>query len=249
MMSAAAAPCCRSPQPALRETTSLRELSLQRTETLDLSFTVEAGRAYQLTVEKETSVYSLTYDRQAQLALPGRSGRGAAQGHKKAGGEEIRSLQKALRDSDLAVAGFQKLLHRFLKAVDPNYRERFRSFDPTAARVRAVEEEHAEYLAVNQTVTVTLTLPEDAPADYWSVESTAGRLRDFAVGLYGGGDRAEHADAMARAMEKGFREAQASFGGILPDISSQTVDLAKELLAQWAGAGATAETPALDLVA
>lgn len=249
MFATAAAPCCRSPQPALRETASLRALSLQRTETLDLSFTDEAGRAYQLTVERETSLASLTYDRQAQLALPGRSGRGLALGHGKDGLDEVASLRQALRESNLAVAGFQKLLHRFLKAVDPSYGERFRSFDPVAARVRAVEEEHAEFLAVTQTVTVTLAVPEGAPAGYWSVESTAGRLRDFAVSLYAGGDRGEHSATMARAMEQGFRDAQRAFGGTLPEISRQTVDLAQELLARWAQEGTSSGAPTLDLVA
>ncbi|MBE0617420.1 MAG: hypothetical protein IH608_05785 [Proteobacteria bacterium] len=249
MLTAAAAPCCRSPQPTLRESTALRELSLNSTETLDLSFTDEAGRAYQLTVVREESLYALTYDRQAQLALPGRNGRGLARGRHKGEGMDAGSLQQALRDSDLTVAGFQKLLHRFLKTVDSGYGERFRSFDPVAARAQAVEQEHAEFLAVNQTVTVTLTMPEDIPADYWSVESTAGRLRDFAVSLYGGGNRGEHRDAMVRGMEQGYREAQAAFGGALPDIARQTVDLAKDLLADWAEGESGAQPTVLDLVA
>ena len=136
------------------------------TETLNLSFQDEAGRAYQLTVEKETSVYALTYDRQARVASPGRHGRGLAQGHRKRGTQDLRHLQRALQDMDLTVAGFQKLLHRFLKATDPRYADHYRGSDPVEARTRAVESDHAEFLAVNQTVRVTLSMPEEVPSDY-----------------------------------------------------------------------------------
>ena len=242
----------RVPQRPVLETSSVQEVGMVATETLNLSFQDEAGRAYQLTVEKETSVYALTYDRQARVASPGRHGRGLAQGHRKRGTQDLRHLQRALQDMDLTVAGFQKLLHRFLKATDPRYADHYRGSDPVEARTRAVESDHAEFLAVNQTVRVTLSMPEEVPSDYWSVETTAGRLRDFAISLFAGGDRPAHAAEMARGMEQGYEEAQRAFGGTLPEVSRRTVDLAQELLAQWGsqdGEGLEAPVPALDLVA
>jgi len=251
-MIANATACCRPPQTFPRDTVSLREMSVQQNETVNLSFTDDAGRTYELTVEKETSLYAATYDRQAQLAGSGRRGHGVAHGRHHGRAGEGKRLERALRDRDLAVTGFQKLLHRFLKATNGDYADRYRSFDPLEERARAVESEHAEFLAVNQTVTITLQMPADVPSDYWSAESTAGRLRDFAVGLYSGGDRDEHVAEMVRGMEQGYADARAAFGGNLPDVSRQTVDLAKEMLAEWASQGAepTAdELPALDLVA
>lgn len=248
MLANAAGPCCRPVHPLSRETVSLRETSLASAETLKLSVTDEAGRSFDLSVERRTSAYALTYDRRAELPADARQGRGLALGHRKDARAEGLELRRAFREMDLAVAGFQKLLHRFLQAVDPGYAGRYRAFDPVAHRVGAVEQEYAEFLSVHQSVTVTLSMPADTPADYWSVESTAGRLRDFAVSLFAGGDRAAHAAEMARGMETGLRQARQAFGGTLPEISRQTVDLARELVAQWA-AEALPEVAGLDLVA
>jgi hypothetical protein len=248
MLAHAAGSCCRPVHPLSRETVSLRETSLSSAESLKLSFTDEAGRSFDLSLERRTSAYSLTYDRRGGLQPEAGQGRGLALGHRKEARSEALELRRAFREMDLAVAGFQKLLHRFLQAVDPGYARHYRSFDPVAARLGVVEHEYAEFLSVHQSVTVTLSMPADAPADYWSVEATAGRLRDFAVSLFGGGDRAFHAAEMARGMETGLRQAQQAFGGALPEISRQTVDLAKEWVAQWA-AEAVAEAPELDLVA
>ena len=91
-MIAHATACCRPPpQTFSREAVSLREMSLQQTETTNLSFTDEAGRTYQLTVEKETSLYAATYDRQAHLATSGRRGRHVKHGATMAGARITRS--------------------------------------------------------------------------------------------------------------------------------------------------------------
>ncbi len=251
-MIANATACCRPPQNYAQESVSFRELNVQQSQTVNLSFTDEAGRTYELTVEKQTSLYAATYDRQAQLSAPGGRGHHVDHGRHRGWAREGQSLERALRDTDLTVAGFHKILHRFLKAADRGYADHYRSLDPVEDRARAVEAEHTELLAVNQTVRITLQAPADAPADYWSVENTAGRLRDFAVGLYAGGDRAEHAAQMVEAMEKGYDDARTAFGGALPDVSRQTLDLAKELLSEWAGQaedGTSEQAPALDLVA
>jgi hypothetical protein len=252
-MIANATACCRPAPTNFQETLSLREMSVQQSQTVNLSFTDEAGRTYALTVDKNTSLYAATYDRQAQLAAPGRRGHGVAHGHHHGRRvEDGKRPERTFRQMDLTVTGFQKLLHRSLKAADRKYADHYRHSDPVETRAHAVEAEHAEFLAVNQTVTITLRAPADMPADYWSVENTAGRLRDFAVGLFAGGDRADHAEKMIAAMEQGYEDARTAFGGALPDVSRQTVDLAKELLTQWANQAdenAADQVPALDLVA
>jgi hypothetical protein len=71
---------------------------------------------------------------------------------------------------------------------------------------------------------------------YWSVENTATRMFDFATALFsdkGDGDRQKHLELMVAGMEKGYSEASEEMGE-LPDISRQTVDLAKEMLTEWA---------------
>lgn len=248
MLAHAAGSCCRPVHPLSREAVSLRETRLASAETLKLSFTDAEGRSFDLSVERRVSAYALTYDRRGGLPPEARQGSGLALGRRQDARNEALELRRAFREMDLAVAGFQKLLHRFLQAVDPDYARRYRSFDPVASRVGAVEQEYAEFLSVHQAVSVTLSMPADLPADYWSVEATAGRLRDFAVGLFAGGDRVAHAAEMAKGMETGLRQAEQAFGGWLPEISRQTVDLAKELVARWA-AEPLPEVPGLNLVA
>ena len=61
---------------------------------------------------------------------------------------------------------------------------------------------------------------------YYSVEETANRLFDFAVGLSGGDP--EKMKKMEAAVEQGFKEATKSWGKELPEISSRTYDEVKE---------------------
>ena len=87
-------------------------------------------------------------------------------------------------------------------------------------------------VAVSETVTIEM----DGAVDpgYWSAENTAGRLFDFAAGSFQGEDREKHAEKMFVAMEQGYQETANAFGGVLPEIVRETVDLAEEMLAQWA---------------
>lgn len=216
-----------------RETVRVRETAAHRVERFDAAYTDASGRAFHLSIERETSAYSLTYDRL------GRSGNDPKAG--------LGGLNDAFRDMDRAVGEFKQRLHRFLKAVDPGYAERFARPDHG---LRRAGQERVEVHAVQQTVTVRL---DRVDPEFWSVEATAGRLRDFAVGLFAGGDREEHAAAMGRAMELGYRGAEQAFGGGLPAIARRTVDLAKDLLAEWAGGeparGVAPAEGLLDLVA
>ena len=259
--------------PAYTETTRVREVAARQVETLDLTFTDPAGRAVRLSVERETSVYALTYDHRALLTgggpgadreiTPGNGGLlkefrgglgelrhdltgirhdlgGALNDMRTGGTYEADELSAALREMRVAVNGFKKLLHRFLKAVDPRYADTYRVDDPVEAGIRAFEHEHAGILAVRQTVTISV---EGAPdADEWSVEATARRLVDFATGLFPGGDRGEHLERMVDGMEQGYREAAKAFGGMLPPVARETVDLAEALLERWALDGGSETT-------
>lgn len=245
------APLSSPPPPAApQEGYRLQASTLQTVESLDLTFTDQAGQAYHLSVQRETSIYSLTYDRQARLPQASDPSVGEARGGQQRSG---RSRGHLPHGAD----GFGRLLHRFLKTADRGYADHYREKDPWKNRLPTSQGEHASYLAATRTVTVSIevTGPETVSGDPddWSAESTAARLRDFAVGLFRGGDRLAHAERMNGAMNAGYDRAQAAFGGTLPDIARQTIDLAKDLLGQWAdGAdqGAPSATEgALDLVA
>ncbi len=57
---------------------------------------------------------------------------------------------------------------------------------------------------------------------YWGVSQTSERIVDFATALTAGD--ATKIDSMMEAFEKGYAQAEKSFGSKLPDISSKTYD-------------------------
>ncbi|HSH70140.1 MAG TPA: hypothetical protein VK997_09485, partial [Deferrisomatales bacterium] len=159
--------------------------------------------------------------------------------------EEFHDLEKALKQSGIEIDGFSKMLHRMLKSVDRGYRDHFRHRDPLEEAIAASEQVHVEAAAVGQTMTLAM---DDVDPVYWNVENTAQRLVDFATGLYREGDRGEHVDQMVAAMKRGYAEAAQAFGGTLPEIADETIELAVQRLEEWA-AGDPAQEPVLDLVA
>lgn len=57
---------------------------------------------------------------------------------------------------------------------------------------------------------------------YWGVKQTSGRILDFATALTGGDP--DKIEDMRKAFEKGYKQAEKTWGGELPDISKQTYD-------------------------
>ena len=57
---------------------------------------------------------------------------------------------------------------------------------------------------------------------YWGVEATSKRIVDFAVALCG--DDKDKLEEMKEAFEKGFKQAEKTWGGELPDICQRTYD-------------------------
>jgi len=246
-------------------TTRIQELAAYRHESLDLTFQDGSNPAFHLSIQRETAVYVLTYDRTGAVLPAGRDV--VTPGHRdrldpladglkdlrhglrdlgkelkeslkelEEPGEirkEARDVLDAFREMRAAVNAFKKILHRFLKTVDPDYAERYGAADPVEDGIRAFEQENAGLVVVRQSIRIELE--GEADPEYWSAENTAGRLFDFAVGLFPGGDREEHAERMIRAMEIGYEEAREAFGGWLPPIARETVDLAAEMLREWAG--------------
>lgn len=66
---------------------------------------------------------------------------------------------------------------------------------------------------------------------YWGVEQTSDRMVSFAKAL--AGNDPEKADAMIKAVKKGFDEATKAWGDKLPDISQRTLDATIEKLNKW----------------
>lgn len=71
-----------------------------------------------------------------------------------------------------------------------------------------------------------------AAGGYYSAESVATRILDFAKALSGGD--ASKFKMLRDAVEKGFADATDALGGELPEISRQTYDLVQKGFDQWA---------------
>ncbi|MDF1551537.1 MAG: hypothetical protein P1P84_00680 [Deferrisomatales bacterium] len=253
------------PQPTpFRQTERLQEALSYRSESTDVRYTDADGRSFNLSLRTESISYAMTYDRAAQVRGgsppeighrehepaegPRRYGRGRHREIRKELRElheEFHDLEKALKQSGIEVEAFSKMLHRMLKSVDRGYRDHFRYRDPLEGAIVASEQVHVEAAAVGQTATLAM---DDVDPVYWNVENTVQRLVDFATGLYREGDRGEHVDKMVAAMQRGYAEAAQAFGGALPEIADDTIELAVQRLEEWA-AGDPAQEPVLDLVA
>ena len=67
---------------------------------------------------------------------------------------------------------------------------------------------------------------------YWGVTQTSDRIVDFAKALCGGDP--DKIEEMREAFEKGFKQAQETWGGELPEISQKTYDAVMEKFDAWA---------------
>ena len=67
---------------------------------------------------------------------------------------------------------------------------------------------------------------------YWGVKQTSDRIVDFAKALCGGDP--DKIEEMREAFEKGFKQAEKTWGGELPEISKKTYDAVMEKFDAWA---------------
>ncbi|MBO5210117.1 MAG: hypothetical protein J6B68_12385 [Lachnospiraceae bacterium] len=61
---------------------------------------------------------------------------------------------------------------------------------------------------------------------YWGVEQTSDRIIDFAIALTGGDP--DKIEEMREAFKKGYKQAEETWGGELPEISKKTYDAVME---------------------
>lgn len=66
---------------------------------------------------------------------------------------------------------------------------------------------------------------------YWGVKQTSQRLFDFASAL--AGDDVEKMKKMQAAMEKGFKQAEKTWGTSLPAISRETMDATRKMFEEY----------------
>ena len=70
--------------------------------------------------------------------------------------------------------------------------------------------------------------------DVFTPENTADRILQFAMSFYSGGDRGEFVDMVKSAVMKGYQEARAALGGVLPSGADTTIELVMQGLDSFA---------------
>ena len=78
---------------------------------------------------------------------------------------------------------------------------------------------------------------------YWGVEQTSDRIVDFAKALTGGDP--DKIEEMKEAFKKGFKQAEETWGGELPEISKKTYDAVLEKFDTWATESSKANEAAI----
>lgn len=79
---------------------------------------------------------------------------------------------------------------------------------------------------------------------YWGVEQTSDRIIDFAKALCGGDP--DKIEELREAFEKGFKQAEKTWGGELPDICKRTYDAVFEKFDAWAAESANANATTIE---
>lgn len=102
-----------------------------------------------------------------------------------------------------------------------------------------LKEQGIDYQVATGTATIDIsTLSQEeaqelvAEDGYFGVEQTSDRIVNFAIAAAGGD--VNKLEAIKEGVETGFNEAREIFGGSLPDISYDTLDVIMEKLNAWA---------------
>lgn len=125
--------------------------------------------------------------------------------------QDTKTVQQMLADSEERVAQFREMIKKMFSQQ---------------AKTSTIADDIWQKLAKGD-FTVDAATKAQAQADvsedgYWGVKQTSGRILDFAKALTGG-DPAKM-EKMRSAFEKGYKQAEKTWGGELPEISKQTYD-------------------------
>lgn len=130
------------------------------------------------------------------------------------------------------------------KTIERLKAESERHYEQLIALVKQLLERQGYTLADAQSGSVTLEVDEATQLEAQASISAGGehsvgmvsdRLVEFAIAI-SGGDRSK-LETLKGAIQEGFRQAEAAFGGALPEISYETLEATMQKLDQW-GAGA-----------
>jgi hypothetical protein len=92
-------------------------------------------------------------------------------------------------------------------------------------------------MGLSETSETSATSGASTLPDYYSAEQTAGRIVQFALSFYDGGDHAEYAAMVMDAVMAGYEQAKEYMGGALPSVSGDTISLVMQAVREFAATG------------
>jgi len=135
------------------------------------------------------------------------------------------TIEKMKAEAELKTAQLRSIVEKMMLKQGQQFTTLEDAFDMIKEGTIEVDDETAVEAA-----------KEVAEDGYWGVEQTSDRIIDFATALTGGDP--DKIEEMREAFQKGYKQAEETWGGKLPDISQKTYDavMAKfDKLAEEAG--------------
>lgn len=130
------------------------------------------------------------------------------------------TIEKMKAEAELKTAQLRTLVEKMLLKQGQKFTTLADAFDMIKEGTIEVDDE-----------TALEAQKEVADDGYWGIEQTSERLFSFAKAL--AGNDPTKADSMLEALQKGFDQATASWGGELPEICQKTLEATQKKLADW----------------
>ena len=130
------------------------------------------------------------------------------------------TIEKMKAEAELKTAQLRSLVEKIMLKQGEQFTTLSDAFDMIKEGTIEVDDE-----------VVVEAQKEVAEDGYWGVNQTSDRLFSFAKALCG--NNPNYADSMLEALQKGFDQATASWGGELPELCKQTLEATQKKLAEW----------------
>lgn len=130
------------------------------------------------------------------------------------------TIEKMKAEAELKTAQLRSIVEKMLLKQGEQFTTLEDAFDMIEEGTIEVDDE-----------TVLEAQKEISEDGYWGVNQTSDRLFSFAKALCG--NNPNYADSMLEALQKGFDQATASWGGELPELCKQTLEATQKKLTEW----------------
>lgn len=215
----------------------LSETSFTQHESIDIYYQEnDGGSSVQLSLNRHVEYHESTYTAQGLMLQPESISQPQSGEVETTGMESQFNIQEQTAYLDIIRKKVEYLLNKLIEnSNNSRNSEGLQSGDQSSLSRSSSRYEYTQYY--EQTFVISHTSASDgdiAGTDYYSPWKTAGRIIDFSLSFYTGGDRTEFAAMVKDAVIKGFEEAGAALGGYLPSEAQETFSLIMDALDSFA---------------